>query len=83
MRLAIRKSAKHRKKITAIERKFPVYTVANELGADNKFSPQKIGSLGLQDSIANSKRKSLKDARYGEIMNFLDDIDEKFNLDDV
>ena len=39
MRLAIRKSAKHRKKITAIERKFPVYTVANELGADNKFSP--------------------------------------------
>lgn len=80
MRLAMRKNAKHKKKIALIEKRFPVFGLLNIENADKDSKGPKGGAQ--ESSLANKFKKG-RDASYGEMMNFLDDIDQKFNLEEM
>ena len=79
MRLVLRKSAKHKKKITAIEKRYPVFG----LNAEN--STGKLKANQISEGVGGGASARIGKGRRddAEMMSFLDEIDQKFNLEDV
>jgi len=72
MRNAVRKNARHKKKIAAIEKRFPVYGIIKpELDAAGKL---RLGSLLNQDEEGHNRHS---DPEYTVMLTFLDELDEK------
>ena len=82
MRLALKKSMKHKRKIAQIHKRFPVFNLLNA----EQEQPNAIGGSKQRDNtqeIAARYGVVRRDANYGEMVSFLDEIDQKFNLDEV
>jgi len=78
MKLAMRKVAKHKKKIEAIEKRYPIFGMIGEVDAQGKIRKDE-GRIGAS-LIRQSGRR---DAEYTEMINFLDDIDQKLNSEEL
>ena len=76
MRVALRKSAKHKKKITAVEKRFPVFGIL-----DQETSGKLKANL-LHENIGGTSTRHIRGAGreqdYAEMVQFLDEIDKKF-----
>ncbi len=82
MKLAMRKAAKHKKKIAAIEKRYPIFGMLNDIDAQGKLRAQKDESGHKINSLLVNRQGGRKDADYTEMINFLDELDQKLSLDD-
>ena len=75
MRSAIRKNARHKKKITAIEKRYPVFGLVNsDFEGVNGTKLSKINQQQIQEE---SKRGSYTGPDHAEMMTFLEELDDK------
>ena len=72
-RLADRKRAKHKKKIAAIEKRYPVFGLL-EMAVDGAGKLKFAGGQGA-DGAASRFGRGRRDPDYAEMMSFLDEID--------
>lgn len=79
MKLAMRKVAKHKKKIEAIEKRYPIFGMIGEVDAQGKIRKDE-GRIGASLIMRQGGRR---DAEYTEMINFLDDIDQKLNSEEL
>ena len=71
-RLADRKRAKHKKKIAAIEKRYPVFGLL-EMAMDSAGKLRLGGQAA--DGAASRFGRGRRDPDYAEMMSFLDEID--------
>ena len=72
MRAAVRKNSRHKKKIAAIEKRYPVYGLANS--DIDGVNAAVIGQPG-----SNTLNGMQSDPAYATLMTFLNDLDEKLD----
>jgi len=84
------KRAKHKKLITKCQKKFPVYgmmALGADTGGTNQATIDKLKKFGLDvDSYTNhgiSTKKGGNANTIGDILNFLEEVDQQFDKDKV
>ena len=82
MRLALRKNAKHKKKIIAIEKKYPVFGIIDQ-ETNGKFKASLLQENVGGISARLARGAAGRDQDYAEMMNFLDEIDQKFSQEEI
>lgn len=77
MRAAVRKNARHKKKIAAIEKRFPVYGIMKPSSLDAAIKPR-LGDI-LNPGEDDTNHKKSRDPDYAVMLTFLDELDEKLD----
>ena len=78
MRIAVRKNARHKKKIAANEKRYPVYHVTTAAGA------RQIRANDILNFNGEGKENQKGDPDYNIMLSFLDELDDKLdNQNDV
>ena len=82
MRLALRKNAKHKKKIIAIEKKYPVFGILDQ-ETNGKFKASLLQENVGGISARLARGAAGRDQDSADMMNFLDEIDQKFSQEEI
>ena len=82
-RLAIRKNAKHKKKIMAIEKRYPVLSILDQDATGKLKASLLQENAGGSVAMTRLGKAMGRDPDHAEMMSFLDEIDQKFDLEEL